>query len=394
MRAHHPELTTGKTDAQILAMRSNDALSNQAALDYAHDNAPQIAAAGFPVNATTLKLAHAFGPDGAVRVMQAPEGTPMRQIVPPEVLTANPQLAGMTNSTVLGQVAARFGVGPVTGIGAAPAPLAAVAPAAPAAPPAGPAGPPTGGATVAQLPGGGATVNANLTPGAVETQQQLAQRQQKYEGDLLTASQAAQRSNALYDQMRLESQSWTQGKFADVKMDALKTLDSLAQNVNAAAGTQVFTPNQSVGDWESFNKDAMQGVREAVRATSARAAVQEFNLISRALPADTTSPQAFHQLMDQMQGINDWTQAKSYAAAQQTGDPNAFDYQWNQSISPMTFIVHRMNTPDAKALHDNLVKSPEGQQLWTDVVQQMNFLDRGGFFRPGNVGLPTGQRAQ
>ena len=64
----------------------------------------------------------------------------------------------------------------------------------------------------------------------------------------------------------------------------------------------------------------MENVRTAVRETSARAAVQEFNMIRQAQPNSEMTPQGTRQLFDELQGIGDWTQAKSLAASRLTHD--------------------------------------------------------------------------
>lgn len=125
MKTNHPDLTQGKTDAQILSLRSGNNLSNQVAIDYANENAPVLTQAGLPANASTLKMAHALGPDAAVRTLEAPENTPMARILSPEAMAANPQYANMTNSQLIGNTVARFGVGQVAGVGGAPAAPAA-----------------------------------------------------------------------------------------------------------------------------------------------------------------------------------------------------------------------------------------------------------------------------
>lgn len=377
MRAHHPDITQGKSDAEVLAMRSNAGLSNQLALEYAGDNAPQLVASGLPANAASLNLAHQLGPSGAIAALKAPEGTPMSQIVPASVITANPGLANMTNSQLWGQVVSRFGTGPVQGVaGGAPAPTAQ-----PAA------------GTPVPTPGGGAVIPPRLSPFDVSQQQHLAEQIKTYQDGLTAKSQAAAAANARFDQMRLDSNTWTMGKFADFKMDALSALDSFKQNINGLVGSQVFTPDKSVGDWQSFVKNSIEAARIATRETSARAAVQEMQMIRQSLPTPEMSPQGFRQIVDMLQGVNDWYMAKTRAAGSMGAtNPATFDAQWNQNITPGAFILHRMSTDDMKALHDRMVQSAPGRSMWNDWVQQLQFLDKGGFFHPSMAGLPTGRQ--
>ena len=378
MRSHHPDLTQGKSDADVLAMRSNDGLSNQLALDYASDNAPQLAAAGVAPNSSTLKLAHFLGPVGAIKTMQAPEGTPMARIVSPEAMKANPQLGNMTNSQLYGQTVAKFGVGQLPGVGAAPpAQSATGAPAQSQFTGATPA--PTIAPNVAPLPGGGTTVTSGITPNVVETARANADAFKDYRNGLLTQSQGAIRQNALLQQAIPEVASWEMGPFADSKMKALSYLDSARNNINAMVGKEVLgPPDQSIGDWGAFNKTMNDFLRTAVRETSSRAAVQEFPLIERSLPMDTTSPQSFSKIGAQIMGINDWVQAKSKASANASGAPNSFDSTWNEQVPLGAYILNRMSTPDAQVMAHNLAKTEAGRTYWKDLMGRMKVLDQGG----------------
>lgn len=119
-------------------------------------------------------------------------------------------------------------------------------------------------------------------------------------------------------------------------------------------------------------------------------------MIRQAQPNSEMTPQGTRQLFDELQGIGDWTQAKSLAAARlRTTDPgaaNAFEAEWNNNISPQAFMLHRMSTPDFRALATRLSQSAEGREAlgrWTD---QMRFLDRHGFFQGTGAAIPTGRQ--
>ena len=114
-----PDLAQGKTPQQILALKNGlglspsdaAALQTQMVNGYAQQNAPKLAAAGVPVNDTTLALAHRFGPDMAVRVASASPGTPIDGIVGPQVMAVNPDLRGQTAGSIAGFYAQRVGGG-------------------------------------------------------------------------------------------------------------------------------------------------------------------------------------------------------------------------------------------------------------------------------------------
>ena len=106
-----PDLAQGRTPQQQLALRGDLGVSTQMVNGYAQQNAPKLAAAGLPVNDTTLALAHRFGPDMAIQVASAPPGTPIDRIVGPQVMAVNPDLRGQTVGGIAGFYAQRVGGG-------------------------------------------------------------------------------------------------------------------------------------------------------------------------------------------------------------------------------------------------------------------------------------------
>jgi hypothetical protein len=124
MKRYRPDLTDGQTDAQILAMRGNPALSAEMTQRYAVENGPILQRAGIEPNAASLALAHAFGPHGLIKIAQADTNTPMStvfpasvgpngQAVPNPVIAANPSYANMTAGQMLSGYVNRLGRGPV-----------------------------------------------------------------------------------------------------------------------------------------------------------------------------------------------------------------------------------------------------------------------------------------
>ena len=395
MRETYPQFAAGKTDQELLALRASDPMAKQLTVDYATHNAPLLAASGIPVNAATLTLAHSLGANGAARVYNAAPNTPMTAIFPPvmgqngqmvpnPVITANPTYASKTNSDIYGTIANRAGTAPVEGVGSGQAGTAAAP-----------------GVTATPAPGGATAIRSDLTPGEVTRQEETARANVKqvtdYQNELLPKAQAAQSMNALIDQARIESESWTSGAFADHKMQALALLDDVRQNLSRLTGVKILgSPDASVGDWQSFNKNMGNIVREAVKATSSRAAVQEFSMIQQALPSDTSSPQGLSQMFDMLQGANDWMQRKSQAAGLMNKDgsvnPNSFDGEWNSRISPMAFIFNRMQPDTQRAWAGKIGATPRGQALLKDLQGQYKFLDRQGWLGPMTQGLPVGRQ--
>ncbi len=150
IRSARPDLAAGKTDAQLMALRTDPDLAQTATEIYGRQNGAALAQAGYPVNGATVAMAHGLGPGGAISVLQKTDNTPVAAFMPKPVIDANPYLQnGATVGDVKQFYARRMGYGGTAGQAAAQpsyqvagspvAPPAAVAP--PVAQP-GIAGPP------------------------------------------------------------------------------------------------------------------------------------------------------------------------------------------------------------------------------------------------------------
>lgn len=93
---HRPDLITGKSREEILALRGDEDLSKEMTAAYAAQNNQALSAAGLPVTPGTTYLAHFAGPQGALKVLQADPNTPAGQILGEKVVSANPFLRNMT----------------------------------------------------------------------------------------------------------------------------------------------------------------------------------------------------------------------------------------------------------------------------------------------------------
>ena len=113
IKAARPELARSMNDQQLLELRADPALSQEMTAISGRQNGQQLANYGLPVNATTLALAHHFGPDGARAVLNAAPGTPMSSLFPADVLAANPDLAGQTAGSYTQRLAGQVGTEPV-----------------------------------------------------------------------------------------------------------------------------------------------------------------------------------------------------------------------------------------------------------------------------------------
>jgi hypothetical protein len=86
----------GKTPQEILALRTNGPLSERMTAKYAGMNQDALRASGMAVTPGSTYLAHFLGPGGARSVLSSRDNVPVNQVLPAQVLQANPHLAGMT----------------------------------------------------------------------------------------------------------------------------------------------------------------------------------------------------------------------------------------------------------------------------------------------------------
>lgn len=105
----NPHLFQGMDQDQILARRTDPAISQQATQWYARQNAAALRQAGIPVNDATLALAHTFGPNGARALFTANSNVPVEEILGQRVIQANPHLAGRTAGDIRDMFNARYG---------------------------------------------------------------------------------------------------------------------------------------------------------------------------------------------------------------------------------------------------------------------------------------------
>lgn len=111
---HRPDLAEGKSPEEILALRSDPALSKEMTAAYAGDNAGILSKAGVPVTPGNTYLAHFAGPQGAIGLLNADPSTPAGAILGPAVVKANPFLANMTAADVAAWANRKVGGAPLS----------------------------------------------------------------------------------------------------------------------------------------------------------------------------------------------------------------------------------------------------------------------------------------
>lgn len=101
VRKNRPDLAAGKSDDEILALKSDGALSRQMVTAYREQNTRQLRAAGVPATAANVYAAHHFGAAGAAAFAKAGADTPMASILDAKSIAANAYLQGKTKGQVL-----------------------------------------------------------------------------------------------------------------------------------------------------------------------------------------------------------------------------------------------------------------------------------------------------
>jgi hypothetical protein len=125
LKQARPDLADGKSDAELLALKTDPQLSREMTEAYANQNQAILSKAGVPVTPGSTYLAHFAGPGGAVKVLQADPNAPVESVLGEAAVKANPFLRGMTASGLQAWADKKMG-------GSSPQPAAA--PASPVAP--------------------------------------------------------------------------------------------------------------------------------------------------------------------------------------------------------------------------------------------------------------------
>lgn len=135
-KAARPDLAAGKSDEEILALKTDPQISREMTEAYANQNQAILSKAGVPVTPGSTYLAHFAGPGGAVKVLQSDPNAPVESVLGAAAVQANPFLRGMTVQGLQAWADKKMG---------GSAPQQAPAPTSPAAPPSGLLSQPTGG---------------------------------------------------------------------------------------------------------------------------------------------------------------------------------------------------------------------------------------------------------
>jgi hypothetical protein len=99
IRKHRPDLAAS-SDAHLLALRGDFALSREMTVKFTEENRTFLIKHGFDPTDAALYLAHFAGKTGAVKLLKAHRDTPVEKILSPEAIEANQFLKGQTPATL------------------------------------------------------------------------------------------------------------------------------------------------------------------------------------------------------------------------------------------------------------------------------------------------------
>ncbi|MBL8881784.1 MAG: hypothetical protein JNL45_01880 [Hyphomicrobium sp.] len=124
---HFTKETEGLRVDQVLALRTDMALSRRAAQIYTHQNAAYLLAQGHKATYPNLRLAFLVGPGAAVRVLAAPADAAASTLLGGSVIAANPFMARLTAGGLITRAARDILADPGTLAGVMPDPALAAA---------------------------------------------------------------------------------------------------------------------------------------------------------------------------------------------------------------------------------------------------------------------------
>lgn len=101
IKKHRPAVALGKTDAEILGLKTDPDLSRAMVAEYARENAIALKRAGFEATDGNLYLAHFAGAGGAVAILRANGDADIASVLGASTVKANPFLKGKTAAWVM-----------------------------------------------------------------------------------------------------------------------------------------------------------------------------------------------------------------------------------------------------------------------------------------------------
>lgn len=94
VRTHRPDIAEGRTDAELIALKTDRALGKEMTTRLTEENAQVLARQGLPATATNIYLTHFAGQGGGPAIIKASPDTPISEILSDDAIRANPEVLG------------------------------------------------------------------------------------------------------------------------------------------------------------------------------------------------------------------------------------------------------------------------------------------------------------
>lgn len=309
VRKYAPELAAGKTDEQINATVPKGVdppgypgFEARMLHAFTSDNAAALQAAGLPVNASSLHLAHRLGADGMRKLVTATAPTPISAIASEEVLKANPEFRRMNVGNFVDRIIGTFGndpvnLGPRTGgeaLGIKPAAPAGAAAAA---------GPPGSLAPQQGLPPGSYVGKPSLPPErqiAADLDKSLVEKDASYVSDLQDAAKASLQGQAQLLNVRTTAAGLPTGSYGDARAAAANFIETFGGDWGKKFAAAVAGIDASkAGAWQELAKQTLSIAGQAEQQVAgARGGFNLVRLYQKAFPGLETQPGAFRDMVN------------------------------------------------------------------------------------------------
>ncbi len=112
VRRHFQDDIAGKSEAEVLAMRTDRAFSRKVIAQYTRELAQHLDSEGLPATYGNLRLAYLLGPSGATRVLKAPAERPLARVISAAAIDANPFMAAMTAGDIIARARREIAMDP------------------------------------------------------------------------------------------------------------------------------------------------------------------------------------------------------------------------------------------------------------------------------------------
>lgn len=163
----------------------------------------------------------------------------------------------------------------------------------------------------------------------------------------------AKMTNFTLGNMFAASNNWDMGKLANVNMNTKQYLTGLNNQLPEGHQFDLSKWNDSIANYQDFTKNGIDLTRQIVRQTSSRAAFQEMQLLSGAVPNSEMTRPGFNLVGSQLRGAADYAQAQQKAKdlwmAANSNNMHGFDSWYGSSIDPAVFALRRLHQVDPAA---------------------------------------------